>query len=228
MKDRKVKDIKLVEIKEEIFGDNRIAAEELRENLKYHKTFLLNLMSSPGSGKTSTILQAIRALKNEFKIGVLEADVDSDVDARTVANEGIDAVQVKTGGFCHMDVSMVKEGLKALNYQNLDLVILENIGNLICPATFDTGAIKNAVILSVPEGDDKPLKYPYIFTTADLLLINKIDTIDFFDFNYELLNNRVKSLKNDSEIIKMSCRTGAGTDNWIEWLRSSVKFFLTR
>ena len=212
-------EIRLIEVKEEIFADNRKVAGALRERLQKEETFLLNLMSSPGAGKTSLVVKTIAGLSREFRLGVIEADIDSMVDAETVAATGVPAVQLRTGGFCHVDASMVSKGLEGLVVEDLDLVILENVGNLVCPAEFDTGAHKNAMILSVPEGDDKPLKYPLMFSLCDVLIVNKIDYLEFSDFNLEKMRERVLRLNPDIEIIPVSCRTGAGIENWLDWLR---------
>ncbi|GFN34785.1 hydrogenase nickel incorporation protein HypB [Tepidimicrobium xylanilyticum] len=180
-------------------------------------------MSSPGSGKTSTVLRTIEALGKEMKIGVLEADIDSDVDARAVFDTGTKVIQLHTGGMCHLDAEMTRQGLEGLGIEDIDFVILENVGNLVCPAEFDTGASKNAMILSVPEGDDKPLKYPLMFSKVDVLLINKIDTLDYFDFNLEAVKERVKKLNPDIKIIHISAKTGEGIDEWADWLRNEIK-----
>jgi len=214
---------KVIEIKQSVFENNDRQADLLRDELKKDKTFLLNLMSSPGSGKTITVLRTIEALKDEMSIGVLEADIDSEVDASTVAQAGAKAIQLHTGGMCHLDADMTRQGLTGLGTQDVDFVILENVGNLVCPAEFDTGASKNAMILSVPEGDDKPLKYPLMFSIVDVLLINKIDTIDFFDFDLEAVRDRVKKLNPTIKIIPISAKTGEGIDEWNDWVRTEVK-----
>ncbi|NMB88621.1 MAG: hydrogenase nickel incorporation protein HypB [Chloroflexi bacterium] len=214
---------KVIEIKESVFEDNNRQAAVLRDELKQSRTFLLNLMSSPGSGKTTTVVRTIEALKDEMKIGVVEADVDSDVDAATVARTGARVIQVHTGGMCHMDANMTRQGLSGLDTQDLDFVILENIGNLLCPAEFDTGAVKNAMILSVPEGDDKPLKYPLMFSVVDVLLVNKIDAMSFFDFDLEAVRRRVARLNPKIRIIPISAKTGQGIDEWAGWIRSEVR-----
>ena len=212
-------EIRLIEVKEEIFADNRKVADDLRERLQNEKTFLLNLMASPGAGKTSLIVKTIAGLSSEVRMGVIEADIDSMVDAETVVKAGVPAVQLRTGGFCHVDASMVNMGLEGLALEDLDLVILENVGNLVCPAEFDTGAHKNAMILSVPEGDDKPLKYPLMFSICDVLIVNKLDYLEFSDFNLEKMRERVLRLNPDIKIIPVSCKTGAGIENWLNWLR---------
>lgn len=213
---------KVIEIKQSIFENNDRQAEQLREKLKSEKTFLLNLMSSPGSGKTTTVLRTLEALRDEMNIGILEADIDSDVDAHTVAQTGTKVIQLHTGGMCHLDADMTRQGLLGLGTEGLDFVILENIGNLVCPAEFDTGASKNAMILSVPEGDDKPLKYPLMFSIVDVLLINKIDAIDFFDFDLDAVKDRVKKLNPNIRVIPISAKTGEGIAEWADWLRTEV------
>lgn len=214
---------KVIEIKQSVFEDNNKQADLLREELKKEKTFLLNLMSSPGSGKTSAVLRTIEALKKEMHIGVLEADIDSDVDAQLVSKAGAKVIQLHTGGMCHLDADMTKQGLTALGTEGMDLVILENVGNLVCPAEFDTGAAKNAMILSIPEGDDKPLKYPLMFSIVDVLLINKIDAMDYFAFNMEAVKERVQKLNPKVKVIPISAKTGEGIEEWINWLRTEVK-----
>ncbi|MDM7988576.1 MAG: hydrogenase nickel incorporation protein HypB [Smithella sp.] len=218
-------EVRLIEVKEEILADNIKVAAGVRENLQKTKTMLVNLMSSPGSGKTSLILQTIAGLKDSAKLGVIEADIDSMVDAEKVAARGIRAVQLKTGGFCHLDATMVTQGIDALNVSNLDLVIIENVGNLVCPAEFDTGAHKNVMILSVPEGDDKPLKYPLMFSICDVLLVNKIDYLSMSDFDMEAMRKRVLALNPKIEIMEVSCKTGAGIDKWVGWLKKEVAAF---
>ncbi|HPJ94861.1 MAG TPA: hydrogenase nickel incorporation protein HypB [Deltaproteobacteria bacterium] len=219
-------EIQLIEIKEDILSDNKNLADDLRQRLKQEKTFVLNLMSSPGAGKTSVILKTIAALKDRFHIGVLEADIDSIVDSEKVASAGVQAVQLRTGGFCHLDAPMVMKGLEAFDLKSLDVVIIENVGNLVCPAEFDTGAIKNAMILSVPEGDDKPLKYPLMFSICDVLLVNKIDYLGLSDFDMDILKKRVISLNPNITIIEVSCKTGDGIDEWAAWLGREVERFI--
>jgi len=214
---------RILEIKESVFENNNKQADLLRESLKKDKRFLLNLMSSPGSGKTTTLTQTINRLKDEFNIGVMEADIDSDVDAHTIAKTGVKVIQLHTGGMCHLDADMTKQGLDGLGVDECDLVILENVGNLVCPAEFDTGSSKNAMILSVPEGDDKPLKYPLMFSICHVLLINKIDVMSVFDFDLELCISRVRKINPTIKIIPISARTGEGLDEFAEWLRHEVK-----
>jgi hydrogenase nickel incorporation protein HypB len=218
--------VRLIEVKEEIHADNERVAQELRARLAERKKFLLNLMSSPGAGKTRTILKTIEALRDRFRFGVLEADIDSTVDAELIAARGITAVQLRTGGFCHLDASMVAKGLDALDLDALDVIIIENVGNLVCPAEFDTGAMKNVMILSVPEGDDKPLKYPLMFTVSDVLLINKMDYLEISDFNLGLLRERALKLNPRLQIFEISAKTGQGVDRWSAWLREQVQSVL--
>jgi hydrogenase nickel incorporation protein HypB len=220
-----VEEIRLIEVKEEILSDNIKQASEVRERLRKTKTMLLNLMSSPGSGKTSLILRTVEGLKEAMRLGVIEADIQSIVDAERVAAQGIPVIQLRTGGFCHLDATMVTHGIDAMAVNELDLVIIENVGNLVCPAEFDTGAHKNVMILSVPEGDDKPLKYPLMFSICDLLLVNKIDFLSLSDFDMETLRKRVLALNSRINILEVSCKTGAGIDSWIDWLKKEVKAF---
>lgn len=216
-------EFKVIEIKKSVFENNDREANRLRDRLKKEKTFLLNLMSSPGSGKTSTLRATISRLKEEMKIGVMEADIDSDIDARAIADTGVRSIQLHTGGMCHLDAGMTGQGLKELKTNDLDFVVLENVGNLVCPAEFDTGASKNAMILSVPEGDDKPLKYPLMFTVCDVVLINKIDTKEVFDFDDDAVTQRIHKLNPNAEIFFISAKTGEGVDVWCDWLRKEVK-----
>ena len=216
-------EFRILDIKQSIFADNDKDADKLRGELKEKKTFLLNLMSSPGSGKTTTLTRTIEALKDEFKIGVMEADIDSDVDAHTIGETGVKVIQLHTGGMCHLDADMTRQGLYGMGMEDVDFAILENVGNLVCPAEFDTGAVKNAMILSVPEGDDKPLKYPLIFTVCDVLLINKIDVLPYFDFSLENCEKYVKRLNPNMKIIPICARTGEGIDEWADWLRTEIK-----
>lgn len=214
---------KVLEIKQSVFEDNNMQAKLLREELKQQKTFLLNLMSSPGSGKTTTVLRTIAALKDEMQIGVMEADIDSDVDAQLVAKAGAKVIQLHTGGMCHLDAEMTRQGLEGLSTEGMDFVILENVGNLVCPAEFDTGASKNAMILSIPEGDDKPLKYPLMFSIVDVLLVNKVDAMDYFDFDLDAVKERVKKLNPKVKVIAISAKTGEGMAEWFSWLRTEIK-----
>ena len=221
-------EVRLIEVKQDIHADNERVAEELRKRLAESKTFLLNLMSSPGAGKTTTILSTIEKLRGSLEIGVIEADIDSMVDAERVASQGVSAIQLRTGGFCHLDATMVTRGLDGLDLGSLDVVIIENVGNLVCPAEFDTGAIRNAMILSVPEGDDKPLKYPLMFTVCDALLVNKIDYLEFSDFDLEAMRERALRLNPDIQIFEISAKTGQGVQDWAAWLSREVESFFRR
>jgi hydrogenase nickel incorporation protein HypB len=221
-----MEEVRLIEIKKDIHADNQRVADALRQRLAETKTFLLNLMSSPGAGKTSTILKTIEELRGSLEIGVIEADIDSMVDAEQVAAQGISAIQLRTGGFCHLDASMVTEGLDGLDLEALDVVIIENVGNLVCPAEFDTGAIKSVMILSVPEGDDKPLKYPLMFSVSDVLLVNKIDYLELSDFDLKTLEERVLRLNPDIHMFQMSAKTGEGVKEWADWLSLEAKRFI--
>lgn len=214
--------VKLIEVKEDILADNDAAARQLREKLKKQKTLLINLMASPGAGKTSLLLQTVSALKNDLKMAVIEADIDSTVDAEKIAKTGIESIQLRTGGFCHLDVAMVTKGLEAIDTPSLDVIFIENVGNLVCPAEFDTGAEKDIMILSVPEGDDKPLKYPLMFSKCHALLINKVDLIPYTDFDTAALKERVLKLNPDIRIFEVSCKTGEGLDFWIEWIKNTA------
>jgi len=214
--------IRIIEVKESIFADNDREANRIRSKLKQERTFLLNLMSSPGSGKTTTLMRTIEALKAEFRIGVMEADIDSSLDAEKIATAGVKAIQIHTGGMCHLDAGMTEQGLMELGTEDLDLVVLENVGNLVCPAEFDTGAVKNAMILSVPEGHDKPLKYPLIFTVCDVLIINKIDVLPYFDFDLEKVREYAHMRNPKLKIFPVSAKTGEGMDEWIDWLRQQA------
>lgn len=218
-------EIKLFEVKEDILSDNDAAARQLRDKLRADKTFVINLMSSPGAGKTTLLLKTAAILGKEYKIGVIEADIDSTVDAEKLREAGIEAIQLRTGGFCHLDAAMVKTGLDGIGSKDFDLVFIENIGNLVCPAEFDTGAIKNAMILSVPEGDDKPLKYPLMFTKSDVLLINKIDMMALSDFDSAALRLRTAKLNPEIPIYEISAKTGQGIEKWADWLRRVIKDF---
>ena len=214
---------KVLEIKKSVFSSNEKRADELRDQLKEKKLFLLNLMSSPGSGKTTTLTRTIEALKVELRIGVMEADIDSDVDAKTISDLGVKTIQLHTGGMCHLDAGMTAQGLEGLETDELDLAILENVGNLVCPAEFDTGAVKNAMILSVPEGHDKPLKYPLMFSVCDVVLINKVDVIPYFDFDMEACKKNILMRNPKAKIIPISAKTGEGMQQWFDWLLDEVK-----
>ena len=213
---------KIIEVKESVFADNDREAARVREALKQKGTFLLNLMSSPGSGKTTTLLRTIETLKDELRMGVMEADIDSDVDARKIAEAGVKSIQLHTGGMCHLDADMTRQGLTEMGTDDLDLVVLENVGNLVCTAEFDTGAAKNAMILSVPEGHDKPLKYPLIFQVCDALIINKIDVLPYFDFDMDKVVEFAKMRNPNIKIFPISAKTGEGVDEWCAWLREQA------
>ena len=215
-------EFKVFTIKKGIHEDNAKVAQATRDELKKQGVFLINIMSSPGSGKTTALVSTIKALKDEVKIGVLEADIDSDVDARTVQEAGAKAIQLHTGGMCHLDATMTKQGIDELGVEDVELVFLENIGNLICPAGYDTGAMKNVAILSVPEGDDKPLKYPKIFGKVDVLIVSKIDALEHFDFKFDLLEERVRKLNKDIIIFPISAKTGEGVEAWTNWIRQQL------
>ena len=214
---------KIIEVKESIFADNNAEADKVRAQLKKQGTFLLNLMSSPGGGKTTLLRRTIAQLKDELRMGEMEADIDSDVDAAAIAGTGVRAIQLHTGGMCHLDADMTRQGLREFGTEDLDLVVLENVGNLVCPAEFDTGSSKNAMILSVPEGHDKPLKYPLIFQVCDVLIVNKIDVLPYFDFDMEKLREYALMRNPALEIFPLSARTGEGMDAWCGWLRRQVR-----
>lgn len=215
-------EVKIIDVKESIFADNNANADKLREELKANKTFLLNIMSSPGSGKTTTLTRVINNLKDKIKIGVMEADIDSDVDTKKILETGINAIQLHTGGMCHLDADMTYQGLKEIDYKNLDLVVLENVGNLVCPAEFDTGSVANMVILSVPEGHDKPLKYPLMFEVADILVINKIDVMRCFDFDLKKLEEYAYMRNPNLKIFPISAKTNQGVDALCDYLYKEV------
>jgi len=215
--------VRLIDIKELILSDNRDLAEQIRKYLKDNKVFMLNLMASPGSGKTTLIIETLRRLKDKYQVAVIEGDIESQVDADKVAAEGVTAVQLRTGGACHLDAPMIKEALDTLDLTALDAILIENIGNLVCPADFDLGETCKAVVLSVPEGDDKALKYPVIFSVCDALVISKTDYLELSDFDPELLAESVRRLNPSIRIFTTSCRTGAGLDEWCSWLSDQIK-----
>lgn len=215
--------VRVIEVKRSIFESNDQDAEKLRSELKESKTFLLNLMSSPGSGKTTTLTRTIELLKDKYRIGVMEADIDSDVDARTIASTGVKAIQLHTGGMCHLDADMTRQGIKELGVEDVDFAVLENVGNLVCPAEFDTGSTKNAMILSVPEGHDKPLKYPLMFSICDVVLINKIDVMPYFDFDLEKCKENILMRNPKAEIIPICAKTGEGMEEWAIWLSKNIE-----
>ena len=213
-----MREVRILEIKQSVFADNDRQAQSLRKELKEKGVFLLNLMSSPGSGKTTTLMRTIERLKDSLRIGGMEADIDSDVDARTISESGAKVIQLHTGGMCHLDAQMTRQGLEGLETDDVELVILENVGNLVCPAEFDTGAVKNAMILSVPEGDDKPLKYPLMFSVCDVVLINKIDVLPYFDFDMEKCREYIHMRNPKTKIIPLCAKTGEGIEEWADWL----------
>lgn len=216
-------ELRVIEIKKSVFADNDHDADLLRGELHQQGVFLLNLMSAPGSGKTTTLIQTINRLKDKLRIGVMEADIDSDVDARKMREAtGVESVQLHTGGMCHLDAEMTRQGLAALDLAATDLVILENVGNLVCPAEFDTGAVRNAMILSVPEGDDKPLKYPLMFSVCDVVLINKIDVMPYFDFDLEKCTEYIRMRNPKAQVIPICAKTGEGIDTFADWIIAEV------
>ena len=215
--------VRIIQVKQSVFADNDRRAAQLRAELKERGIFLLNLMSSPGAGKTTTLKRTAELLRDEFKIGVMEADIDSDVDARAMAAAGVRSIQLHTGGMCHLDADMTRQGLDELIDNDVELAILENVGNLVCPAEFDTGAVKNAAILSVPEGDDKPLKYPLMFQVCDVVLINKIDVAPYFDFDLEKCREHIKMRNPSAAVIPICAKTGEGVEAWAAWLREQVR-----
>jgi hydrogenase nickel incorporation protein HypB len=216
-------EIRLIDIRKNILSDNENQAEIIRNDLMDKKVFMINIMASPGAGKTSLIIQTIRALKDDFRIAVIEGDIESIVDSEKIQKEGVQAVQIRTGGACHLDAPMITAALDQLPLKNLDLVIIENIGNLICPAEFDTGSNLQVMILSVPEGDDKVLKYPLMFSVCDALIINKVDYLEIADFDVETLSRRVSELNPRIKIFQVSCKTGDGVDEWSKWIRDKIK-----
>ena len=216
-------EIRIIDVKQSVFADNNADADRLRAELKANKVFLLNLMSSPGSGKTSTLLQLAKALKGKTRMAVMEADIDSVVDAQTMTDAGVKSIQIHTGGMCHLDADMTRQGLRELNMDDFDLVVLENVGNLVCPAEFDTGAVKNMTILSVPEGHDKPLKYPLMYETCDLLVVNKTDVMEYFDFDPEKVVEYARMRNLEIEIIFISAKTGEGIEELADWILKNVE-----
>ena len=215
--------VRILEVKQSVFANNEAQADKLRAELKEKGIYLLNLMSSPGSGKTTTLTRLIELLKADQKIGVMEADIDSDVDAKTIAATGAKAIQLHTGGMCHLDAAMTRQGLEGLGSQDADLVVLENVGNLVCPAEFDTGAVSNMAILSVPEGHDKPLKYPLMFQVCDTVLINKIDVAPYFDFDFEKCTEYIHMRNPKAKIFPISAKTGEGMEAVADWLKEEVR-----
>lgn len=214
---------KIIEVKQSVFEDNNKDANKLREECKDKGVFLLNVMSSPGAGKTTTLSRTLERLKDRMRIGIMEADIDSDVDAKTISEYGVRMIQLHTGGMCHLDADMTRQGLREMGMEDLDLAVLENVGNLVCPAEFDTGSTKNVAILSVPEGDDKPLKYPLMFQVCDVVLINKIDVLSYFDFDVEKCKENILYRNPNAKIFEVCAKTGEGIDDWCNWLENEVK-----
>ena len=219
------KRVRVIEIKKSVFENNDSQADQLRQELREKGIFLLNLMSSPGSGKTTTLMRTIEALRGRFRIAVMEADIDSDIDARKIAALGVETVQLHTGGMCHLDAGMTRQGIEELTSGHIDIAILENVGNLVCPAEFDTGAARNAMILSVPEGDDKPLKYPLMFQVCDVVLINKMDVLPYFDFDLEKCRENIAKRNPKAKVFPICAKTGEGIEAWTEWLAQQAASF---
>lgn len=211
--------MKILELKQNIFKENEVTADKIREEFKKQKKLMINVMSSPGSGKTTTLLRTIERLQDTTRIGVMECDIDASVDAVTIENGGAKAIQLHTGGMCHMDAAMTQQGLNEMGVDDVDLIFIENVGNLVCPAEFDTGASINITILSVPEGDDKPLKYPLMFSVCDLVIISKIDTLDYFDFDIDQAKVNILNLNPNAKIICLSAKTGEGMNEFIQWIK---------
>lgn len=216
-------DIEIIELKQNIFDANEVNADKIRAQMLADRKLMINVMSSPGSGKTTTLVRTIHELKDEYRVGVLECDIDASVDAETILEAGAKSVQLHTGGMCHMDAQMTFQGMKAIGMENIDLCFIENVGNLVCPAEFDTGADINMTILSVPEGDDKPAKYPLVYEVSELVLINKCDAMSVFDFNKELCVSRIHALNPEATVIFVSSKTGEGFEEWMNWLRGKLK-----
>lgn len=219
-------EIKIITLKQSVFEDNNKDADRLRASLKEAKTFLINLMSSPGSGKTTTLVALSKILSPKWRMAVMEADIDSKVDAETMTNAGVTSIQLHTGGMCHLDADMTRQGLLELGYEKYDLVILENVGNLVCPAEFDTGAVKNITILSVPEGHDKPLKYPLMYESSDLLIVNKIDVLPYFDFDCDKLTEYARMRNPNIDIIFVSAKTGEGIERVADWISDNINLWI--
>lgn len=219
--------IRVIEVKESLTVESEKTALKMKSELKKQKRFLLNVMASPGSGKTSLIIETIENLKSQFRMAVIESDIESTVDAEKIQNHGIESIQLRTGGLCHLDACMVQEGIDSLSSKDLDFIIIENVGNLVCPAEFDTGAIKNLMILSIPEGDDKPLKYPLMFSKCDVLIVNKMDFINMSNFNLSLFKERVLKLNDKIKIIELSCKNKEGVQDWIQWIQNEVNDFIS-
>ncbi len=215
--------VKILEVKENVFKENEVNASTVREEFKSKKKLMINVMSSPGSGKTTTLVRTIQMIQPEYKVGVMECDIDASVDAETIQTSGAKSIQLHTGGMCHMDAQMTKQGLNEMGIDDIDICFIENVGNLVCPAEFDTGADINLTILSVPEGDDKPAKYPLMYQVSDIVLVNKIDALAVFDFNKELMEERIHKLNPKAKIFYISAKTGEGFDAWIQELRSLIQ-----
>lgn len=214
--------MKIVELKQNIFKENEVTADKIRDEFKKQGKLMINVMSSPGSGKTTTLLRTIERIKDTCRVGVMECDIDASVDAQTIEEGGAKAIQLHTGGMCHMDAAMTQQGLNEMGIDDVDLIFIENVGNLVCPAEFDTGAHKNLMILSVPEGDDKPLKYPLMFSVCDLVLISKTDTLDYFDFDIEKAKENIKNLNPNATILCVSAKSGEGMDEFVGWLKETI------
>ena len=215
-------EVTILELKQNVFAENEVNADKVREEIRANKQLMINVMSSPGSGKTTTLVRTIKEVQPEIRVGVMECDIDASVDAETIVDAGARSIQLHTGGMCHMDAEMTKQGLLEMGTDDLDLIFIENVGNLVCPAEFDTGAAINMTILSVPEGDDKPAKYPLIYEVSDLVLINKIDALAVFDFDKDLVVERIKKLNPKADVIFVSSKTGEGFEEWINWLKNKV------
>jgi hydrogenase nickel incorporation protein HypB len=215
--------VRLIHVKENILSDNQDLAEQIRERLKSKKVFMLNLMASPGAGKTSLILETIRRMKATYRIAVIEGDIESQVDADKIAAEGIPAVQLRTGGACHLDASMIEAALDTMDLESLDLIIIENVGNLVCPAEFDTGATRQGMLLSIPEGDDKVIKYPLMFSVCDAVVVSKTDYLAYADFNLSIFKENVRKLNPAARLFELSCKTGEGLEGWCRWLEAEIK-----
>ena len=215
--------VKILEVKENVFKENEVNADTVRNEFKEKKKLMINVMSSPGSGKTTTLVRTIQNLQPEYRVGVMECDIDASVDAETIMQIGAKSIQLHTGGMCHMDAQMTKQGLDEMGIEDIDICFIENVGNLVCPAEFDTGADINLTILSVPEGDDKPAKYPLMYKVSDIVLVNKIDALEVFDFNKELMEERIHKLNPNAKIFYISSKTGEGYDLWIPYLKSLIQ-----
>ena len=216
-------EIKILEVKENVFKENEVNATTVRDEFKTKKKLMINVMSSPGSGKTTTLVRTIQMIQPEYKVGVMECDIDASVDAETISKVGAKSIQLHTGGMCHMDAQMTKQGLDEMGIEDIDVCFIENVGNLVCPAEFDTGADINLTILSVPEGDDKPAKYPLMYEVSDIVLVNKIDALAVFDFNKALMEERIHTLNPNAKIFYISAKTGTGFEEWIQYLKELIQ-----